>query len=355
MNRVVFIVSIILMMVGTSQVDAMIKSDTTKVKKIGLWSTTSNPAFKIDQKYYDNWSATGNSLISFTTTFYGNYKYTKNNFIWDNIVNMAFGYSWQDLIKDTTSRGFDIYDSRRKSDDKIDLTSTVSMRLDQSWNVNTLVNFKTQFGLGFNYPTANDDEKILVSKFLAPAYLTTAVGFERKEKDWNFSLSFLSGKTTFVVDDSLIAAGYGYGVIQDSNDMAKGIYNHSYFGLGSYVKFFYKKDVTKHLNIYTRLELFYDYRKPSLMDWEHMNPDNKDYRETFWGRRAFETDVDCEMTLTYKFNSWLSMYFSLNMKYDTDYSGKDGMLDRWQLYQNAGIQVYFNWKRDQKPPQEKGK
>ena len=75
-----------------------------------------------------------------------------------------------------------------------------------------------------------------------------------------------------------------------------------------------------------------------------MDPNSEDYRATYWGRRAYETDVDWELTLTYKFNSWLSTYFSMNMKYDTDFSGANGFLGRWQLYQNAGIQFYFSWK-----------
>ena len=320
-------------------------ADNDTIKKSGIWNITSTPTFKIDQKFYDNWSATGNSLIALTGTFFGNYKYSNDRFIWDNVINLAYGYSWQDLVKDTNEHGFDKYDARRKSDDKIDLTSTFSMRLQKSWNINASANFKTQFGFGYKYPTAYDEDKILVSQFMAPAYLTTSLGFECKEKDWNVSLSFLTGKTTFVVDDSLIAAGYDYGVLQDEEEVAKGHYTHAYFGLGTYIKFFYKKDITKHLNLYARVEFFYDYKKSTLMDWKHMDHNSEEYRSTFFGRRAYETDVDWELTLTYKFNAWLSTYFSMNMKYDTDFMGEDGILDRWQMYQNAGIQVYFNWKK----------
>lgn len=324
----------------------------------GSWSTNSTPALKVDQKFYDNWSSAGNSQLALTATYFGNYKYTHSKFIWDNVADLAFGYNWQDLVKDSL-RGFAAYDSRRKSDDKIDLTSTFSMRMKNAWNVNATANFKTQFGSGYNYPTTDDNDREKVSRFMAPAYLTTAIGFEHKEDNWNVVLSFLTGKTTFVYDDSLIAAGYDYGVVQKDPDYkTNGNFTHAYFGLGSYIKFFYKKDIAKNLNLYTRLELFYDYRKPGLLNWDNLvdpsaNPDASDYDifcynerldKSWLGRRAYETDLDWELTLDYRFSSFLSAYFSLNMKYDTDFMGYQGRLDRWQIYQSAGLQIYFNWK-----------
>lgn len=327
-------------------------ADTAQRAK-GVWATSSTPALKVDQKFYDNWSSAGNSQLSLTTTFFGGYKYTHEQFIWDNVIDLAFGYNWQDLVKDTLQR-FPTYDSRRKNNDKIDITSTFSMRLKDAWNINASANFKTQFGAGFNYPTADDNDRLLVSRFMAPAYLTTAVGFEHKREGWNVAFSFLTGKTTFVYDDSLIASGYNYGVVQDDDSTS---FEHSYFGLGSYVKFFYKKDIAKNLNLYTRLELFYDYRKPGILKWNELQPpaDESDaYRQfvyqemagrNFISRRIYETDLDFEVTLNYRFNAFLSAYFTLNVKYDTDFMGYQGLMNRWQIYQGAGVQLYFNWKK----------
>lgn len=326
----------------------------------GWWSTQSTPAMKLDQKYYDNWAASGNSSLALTATFNGDYKYTHKKFIWDNVVDLAFGYNWQDLVVDTTytDKGFKKYDSRRKSDDKIDLTSTFSMRMKNDWNVNASANFKTQFGSGFNYPTVNDSDRVEVSRFMAPAYLTTSIGFEKKKDNWNLSLSFLTGKTTFVYDDSLIAAGYNYGVIQRDEDVVANRYTHAYFGLGSYIKFYYKKDIATNLNFYTRVELFYDYRKPGILKWNELDnqlADNSITQKMYdemsakgWlGKRAFETDLDWEVALTYRFSSWLAANFSMHMRYDTDFIGR-GQLGRWQIYEAAGVQVYFDWKHQQK-------
>jgi len=191
-----------------------------------------------------------------------------------------------------------------------------------------------------------------VSDFMAPGYLTTALSFEYKRTDWSVAFSFLTGKTTFVINDSLIAAGYDYGVIQENPES----FTHAYFALGSYVKGMYlKKDILKNLDLYARLELFYDYKKPKNMAWgENMAQESKynpvegetfaDLMEYGWlKRRMFETDIDFELKLDYRLSSHISANLALNLKYDTDFNGM-GRWGHWQVYQLAGVQVFFNWK-----------
>ena len=86
-------------------------------------------------------------------------------------------------------------------------------------------------------------------------------------------------------------------------------------GWGSYVRFYFKKDLWKNINLYTRLELFWEYQKELLT----------------------QTDVNWETTVEFKVNSWLSAFASLNLIYDADYS-----LAR-QLYQRSGIQINLDW------------
>lgn len=320
----------------------------------GTWSTVSTPALKLDENYYSNWAATGISQLSFVGTFNGDYKYTHSAFIWDNVVDLALGVYWQDLISNDSSK---LFDTRRKNDDKIDLTSTFSMKLKNSWNVNVSANMKSQFMDGFEYASPVDEGK-LISSFMAPGYLTTALGFECKKDFWNMSLSFLTGKTTFLLDEDVVAAGQLYGV-----DTTGG--KRVYAGLGSYIKFYFKKDIAKNLNFYTRLELFYDYRKPNYHDglaagtfgaWGDTQEDVdswlKDNGASSIKRTAhcmrYDTDVDFEMKLEYRFSSFLAAYFTTRFKYDSDFNGVAPLFgndkSHWQLYQGAGLQIYFNWK-----------
>ncbi len=339
-------------------------------KPAGAWTTSSTPALKISEFMFKNWSSSGNSQIDITGTFFGNYKYTHPSFVWDNIVDLAYGFAWQDLAEGDT-----LFETRRKSNDKIDLTSSISWNAYKGWGASFLANLKSQFGNGYEYSGVGASQtQLLVSSFFAPAYLTTALSFEHKKDNWSVSLSFLTGKTTFVVNDSLIAAGKNYGVIQPDNFDATdpSTFNHAYFALGSYVKAQYlKKDILPNLDLYARAELFYDYKKSSNIAWKGIEayvidpsdpdkrPENSKYNladgETWadlqgknWlQRRAFETDLDFELKLDYRFSSHISANFALNMKWDTDFSGMSDW-GHWQFYQMAGIRVFFDWKTPSK-------
>lgn len=344
----------VMLMAAVLATGAMAQDENKDKKANGTWSTTSTPALKIDQHHYDNWSATGVSSFSGTALFFGNYKYTTDKYIWDNVVDLGYGFTYQDLDGDTTKKGFERYDSHRKGVDKIDITSTFSMRFSKYWNINASANFKSQFDKGYQYNSIADSDRVFVSRFMSPAYLTTAIGFEYKRDNYNLTLSFLTGKTTFNLDDSLIANGYDYGVLKGrSYDSYNGDIPHAYFGLGSYVKFWFKKDIAKNLNLYLRAELFYDYLKPGNMHWNDISndPTNEFYVENYdelsgknWmGKRLWESDLDLEVRLDYRFSNWLSANAGLMMKWDTDYSGM-GTLGHWQLYETMGLQIFWTWK-----------
>ena len=352
-----------------------------KAENGGAWSSSTTPALKVSEQLFNNWSKSGNSTFDVTATFFGNYKYTHPKYVWDNIADLAYGYAWQDLDPEGV-----LFETRRKSNDKIDLTSALSWNAYKGWGASFTANLKTQFGRGYEYDgvgQAAEENKQLVSDFFAPAYLTTALSFEYKKTDWSVSLSFLTGKTTFVCNDWFIINGLNYGVIQNDPDDPKKPFDPSkeetykniknaYFALGSYVRFQYlKKDIVPNLDLYARLELFYDYQKPKNMGWKSIDQNDGWWdgttgaRTKYTGvesvdqagfdrlkgmswlqRRAFETDVDMEVKLDYRFSSHIAANFALNLKYDTDFSGM-GRGGHWQLYQLAGVSLFFNWKTPQ--------
>ena len=352
-----------------------------KAENGGAWSSSTTPALKVSEQLFNNWSKSGNSTFDVTATFFGNYKYTHPKYVWDNIADLAYGYAWQDLDPEGV-----LFETRRKSNDKIDLTSALSWNAYKGWGASFTANLKTQFGRGYEYDgvgQAAEENKQLVSDFFAPAYLTTALSFEYKKTDWSVSLSFLTGKTTFVCNDWFIINGLNYGVIQNDPDDPKKPFDpadsttyknikNAYFALGSYVRFQYlKKDIVPNLDLYARLELFYDYQKPKNMGWKSIDQNDGWWdgttgaRTKYTGvesvdqagfdrlkgmswlqRRAFETDVDMEVKLDYRFSSHIAANFALNLKYDTDFSGM-GRGGHWQLYQLAGVSLFFNWKTPQ--------
>ena len=344
----------------------------------GNWSTSTTPALKVSEQIFNNWSKSGNSTFDITSSFFGNYKYTHPKYVWDNVVDLAYGYAWQDLDPEGV-----LFETRRKSNDKIDITSAMSWNAYKGWGASFTANLKTQFGKGYEYDgvgQAAEETKQLVSDCFAPAYLTTALSFEYKKPDWSVSLSFLTGKTTFVCNDWFIINGYNYGVIQNDPDDPKKPFDpnneetyknikNAYFALGSYVRAQYlKKDIVPNLDLYARIELFYDYQKPKNMGWKSIDQNTQWWDGTtgaktkytgvetmdqfgfdrlkgmnWLKRRAFETDIDMELKLDYRFSSHIAANFALNLKYDTDFAGM-GRGGHWQLYQLAGVSLFFNWK-----------
>lgn len=298
------------------------------------WDISANPSLAGSQRFFDNWAADGYSLVALTGTFVGKARYTHPRYIWDNDINTAFGISWQNL---DDIRGLE---SRRKSEDKIDLTSTFSMRMHNLWNLNATANLKSQYWDGYKYAATDTS---LLSSFFAPAYLTTSLGFEYKRDAWNVSFSFITGKTTFVTSQRVIDAGQLYGV--DTTDGRR-----IQPAIGSYFKFYFKKDIRPQLNLYAKIELFYDYNKPSILrKAEHIPAD----RITPWQQTLYciwnETDIDFETTIEYRFLDHLALSLGCRLKYDTDFlkDGKpsEGKLGAWQVYQFSGLQLYLDWKR----------
>ena len=53
--------------------------------------------------------------------------------------------------------------------------------------------------------------------------------------------------------------------------------------------------------------------------------------------------LDFELKLDYRLSKHISANFATNLKWDTDFSGM-GNWGHWQLYQMAGVQIFFSWK-----------
>jgi hypothetical protein len=165
--------------------------DTTKM----TWKTGGLYNLTFSQAALSNWSAGGDkSAISLNTLLnvYAFYANGRNS--WDNMLVLAYG------VTNTTSLG------TRKTNDNIDLTSKYGYDLGKKWYLSGLLDFRTQFAPGYNYPDANT--KVLTSTFLAPAYLLLAAGMDYKPNDhFSLFLSPLTIREVIVKNDSLASVG----------------------------------------------------------------------------------------------------------------------------------------------------
>ncbi|MCF0210663.1 MAG: DUF3078 domain-containing protein [Bacteroidales bacterium] len=255
----------------------------TSAKLPSHWTAKSSLILTMEQTQISNWAAGGFSNIAFGALFKGFYNYQYEKHKLDNTVELSYGRTRQDLS------GEGIWaetNSWVKSEDKIELNSIYGYKAFSNWNYSGLLNFKSQFDKGFKDTT-------LISAFLAPATLTSSIGMEYKVTGFSALFSFLTGKTTYVEDARLRGDFLKDGKIiytATGDDAFK-------FSLGSYIKFFYQKDIYKNINLLAKLDFFWDYEKPIL-----------------------DTDINAEVFLNMKISKYLSAFISVQAAIDKDFS-----------------------------------
>jgi hypothetical protein len=247
----------------TSQIFAQEEADTSKWKFGGVGS------LNFSQLSLYQWSAGGEPSFSGAAivSLYANYK--TENTSWDNSLDLGYG-----LIKQG--------DLTKKSNDRIEFTSQYGKRASGQWFYSGMLNFKTQFTEGFNYP----NDSVAISTFMSPAYLSGSVGMDYKPNDkFNVFLSPVSSKMTFVFNDSIAADG-NFGLEKDEKFRAE---------IGGFAKISYKTDLMENVLFTSKMDLFSNYLK---------NPQN--------------IDINLEVLLSMKINEYLAATINALFIYDDD-------------------------------------
>ena len=261
---------------GQGLVDSL-KQVTTQLndtKKLQGWSYSGITNISFSQVGLLNWTAGGNSSISIIGL--GMYKanYLQDNFTWNNYVELGYGLT---KIGDVEFR---------KSDDRIIVVSQAGIAAGNTMNHSLLVDFRTQFTNGRNY-TAKFDSTIgdfpLTSTFMAPAFLTTALGMELKPiKGLSILIAPLTGRTTIVANQLLSEQG-AFNVVKGHTIQAF---------LGSLINAQIANEIFENITLNSRLNIFSPFRSPTLMV------------------------VSMENMMTMKVNSFIKVTLSLDAFYD---------------------------------------
>ncbi len=267
---------------------------------ISYWKKSGIVSANFSQVSLTNWAAGGQSSTSgvFMLNYLANYK--KDSLSWDNYMDLRFGFLNLKDDKNPT-----------KSSDRIEFNSKFGYNTGTGWNYAALVNFKSQFAAGYNYP--REDNPNYISKFLAPAYISVALGMDYKNDFITLFISPATGKTTIVADDDLSAAG-GFGV-----KPGKKMRNE----FGGSVRFAAQKELVKNVTATTKIDLFSNY---------FQNPGN--------------IDIDWTFMVNMKVNEWLSANLLTQLIYDDDIKiqDKDGnsapMIQFMEMF-GVGISVKF--------------
>ncbi len=270
------------------------KLKTLETDTLSGWKTGAVTGVNLAQTALVNWAAGGESSVAMNglLSVFANYK--NKTSAWDNSLDVGYG-----LLQQGKDKGF------IKTDDRFDLLSKYGRKAFSDFYYTVLVNFKTQFAPGYNYP--NDSVKI--SNFLAPAYLLGAVGLNYQPSSYfNAFVAPLTGKMTIVNDDALSAAG-AFGVVPGKKSMSEfGGYARIIFSRNDF-----KSEFLKNVAFTTKLDLFSNYLK---------DPQN--------------VDVSWENQIALKVNKYLSVNLNTHLLFDADVH-PEGMPAKVQFKEILGV------------------
>jgi hypothetical protein len=286
------LITLIVMAVFLSPLSGQ-NADTVK-----FWKKGGQFALNFSQVSLTNWIQGGENSIAVNSFLNLYATYAKGKSIWDNKLDLAFG-----TVK-SGDQGF------RKSDDKIDFSSKYGFQAAKKWYYSALLNFRSQITAGYKYP----DDSTIISKFLAPAYITAGIGIDYKPVDY-FSAYFspVTGRLVIVNDKVLSDAG-AFGV--DAGKKVKS-------GFGAALRIEFAKDIITNVNLKTKLELFSDY-----LD----HPENID---VYW-----------DVFIAMKINKWLAANLNTTLAYDsntmiTDKEGNTGPRTQFKEVFGVGLTYMF--------------
>lgn len=234
------------------------------------WKYEAAGSLTFSQLGLSNWAEGGENNMSLIGFINATANYKKGKTSWDNNLRLGYG-----LLKQGDADFV-------KSDDIIELQSKYGLQAKDAWYYSALLNFKTQFDLGYEEPLLRTN---LASQFFAPAYVNLALGMDYKPND-NFSvlISPLSMKATYVLAEQIDETRWGLDLDEKSR-----------YELGASLNAQYKTKLMENVSYETRLALFSNYLN---------NPLN--------------IDVNWQNVITMKVNDYISMNILTELRYDDD-------------------------------------
>ncbi len=283
----------------------VIFADTVKPWRYGGFNN-----LNFSQTSLSNWAGGGENAISLNALASYYLRFRRGSTAWDTNLDIGYG-----LLKQGDA-------PVRKNEDKVELNSKYGRLAFGKFYYAGLLNFRTQFAPGYDFP----NDSVIISRGLAPAYLTLAAGLDYRPNDYFTAfISPVTGKFTFVTDQGLADKG-AFGVMPATYNEAgirlkAGENMRSEFGAILMMR--YQKDLIKNVNLLTRVTFFNNYT-------------NKD--ETERGN----VDVNFDALLTMKFSKYLASTLFVALVYDDDidiplYEKQNGL----KVQTGAGPRVQF--------------
>lgn len=251
-------------------------TDTTK----NGWKKRGNISFLFNQSSFNNWIAGGENNLSGNLGLNYDFNYKKEDLTWDNKILASYG-----LLKTKNA------DFEKKTDDRLELNSTMGKKASGEWYYSLFLNFRTQFSKGYIYNKDTNGAEIRTenTSFLSPGYLTFGPGMLWKKNN-NFKMNFapLTSKITFV--DSHYTSGTDY---VDGSYFGVDANENLRYELGFYTSIYYKLNLMANVSAENTLNLYTNYLE---------DPQN--------------IDIDYSLAVIMKINKYLSTNLSFQAIYD---------------------------------------
>jgi hypothetical protein len=266
--------------------------------KVNYWKTNLNFGINLNQAAFsDNWSSGGVNSLALGSVLNYKAEYNKEDINFTSEVLLQYG-----KLKNEGQL-------EKKTNDRMFFDNKAAMKLSKNWNFFGSISFESQFDFGYTYSKNAQGNEIrkLISKFLAPGYLTESLGFEYKPVKY-FSVRIGTGtaRQTFLLDTTLYKNNpKNFGV-----PIGKTFRNELAFQVVAN----FDKDIMPNLNLKSRYLLFAAYEKLTRIDQR------------------------LDVTITAKVNKLINVTVGATGLYDDDFSNKI------QYSQNLALGIVFKMK-----------
>lgn len=202
-------------------------------------------SFQTSALQFENWTAGGDNTFSGLATLFVHHRYKRSKFAHDLTVNARYGINYIDNMA-------------FKNVDELKISEVMSWDIQGSWSYSATLNFRTQFGDGYESRT----DQTLISALLSPGYMDVSVGFTYapSKAPFKITLSPIAGNMITMLDSRLY--------LQGLNGVPAGDRVYSSIGPSinaSFDKKFWKERMRYRSTLYA----FTDLSSPPTVRWDN--------------------------------------------------------------------------------------
>jgi len=168
-------ITLVFLLIAFFSITSSVKAQIVKPDTLSNWKKKFVFNLNVNQAAFSsNWKGGGVNSLGLNGLLNYSANYSKNRDSWDNEISLLYGFV------DNSGQGF------RKTIDRIFLDTKYGYKLSDDWGLFTSLSFLSQFDKGYKYEKDVNgvEQGLLISDFMAPAFITFAIGAEYHPVDY---------------------------------------------------------------------------------------------------------------------------------------------------------------------------